>query len=38
MLDDGYIYKAIVKDEANKKISILKPNWELLARDQLWKH
>ena len=38
MLDDGYIYKAVVKDENNKKISILKPNWDLLARDKLWKH
>ena len=38
MLDDGYIYKAVVKDEKNGKISILKPNWDLLARDKLWKH
>ena len=38
MLDDGYIYKAVAKDEKNKKISILKPNWDLLARDKLWQH
>ena len=38
MLDDGYIYKAVVKDENNNKISILKPNWELLSRDKLWNH
>lgn len=36
MLDDGYIYKAVGTDEKGKKISILKPNWELLARDKLW--
>ena len=38
MLDDGYIYKAVVKDDKSGKISILKPNWEMLARDKLWKH
>ena len=36
MLDDGYIYKAIVKDEKHGKLSVLKPNWELLSRDKLW--
>ena len=36
MLDDGYIYKAVVKDEKHGKLSILKPNWELLSRDKLW--
>ena len=24
--------------EKNQKLSILKPNWDLLARDKLWKH
>mgnify|MGYP002511125113 CR=1 FL=1 len=36
MLDEGYIYKAVVKDEKHGKVSILKPNWELLSRDKLW--
>ena len=36
MLDEGYVYKAVGTDEKGKKISILKPNWELLARDGLW--
>ncbi len=36
MLDDGYIYKAVVKDEKHGKLSVLKPNWELLSRDKLW--
>lgn len=38
MLDDGYIYKAVVNDEKGKKLSVLKPNWELLARDGFWRH
>lgn len=36
MLDDGYVYKAVVTGEKGKKLSVLKPNWELLARDKLW--
>ena len=36
MLDDGYVYKAVVTDEKHGKVSVLKPNWELLSRDKLW--
>ena len=36
MLDDGYVYKAVVNDEKHGKVSVLKPNWELLSRDKLW--
>ena len=36
MIRDGYVYKTTVPDEKGKKVSILKPNWELLRRDGLW--
>lgn len=36
MLIEGYIYKAVFTDEKGKKYNVLKPNWELLARDKLW--
>ncbi|MBQ9510212.1 MAG: NYN domain-containing protein [Clostridia bacterium] len=36
MLNEGYVYKASAVGEKGKKINILKPNWELLARDGLW--
>ena len=36
MLDDGYVYRASAVGENGKKIEVLKPNWELLARDGLW--
>ena len=36
MIKDGYVYRASAVGENNKKIEVLKPNWELLARDGLW--
>jgi hypothetical protein len=36
MLKSGYIYQSTYTDEKNKKYNVLKPNWELLARDKLW--
>lgn len=36
MLDEGYVYKAAALDKSGKKLQIMKPNWELLARDGLW--
>ncbi|MBQ0125855.1 MAG: NYN domain-containing protein [Clostridiales bacterium] len=36
MITEGYVYKSTYTDEKNQKYSVLKPNWELLARDKLW--
>ena len=36
MISEGYVYKTAAVGENGKKIGILKPNWELLARDGLW--
>lgn len=36
MINDGYVYRASAVGENGKKIEVMKPNWELLARDGLW--
>lgn len=36
MIKDGYVYRAAAVGEKGKKIEVLKPNWELMARDGLW--
>lgn len=36
MMRDGYVYKSTMLDEKGKKISVLRPNWDLLRRDGLW--
>ena len=36
MMRDGYDYKSTMLDEKGKKISVLRPNWDLLRRDGLW--
>ncbi len=37
MVSDGYLYKTASVDSKNKKITILKANWELLERDKIWR-
>ena len=36
MMRDGYVYTSTMLDEKGKKISVLRPNWDLLRRDGLW--
>lgn len=36
MVDEGYVYQAAAVGESGKKITVLRPNWEMLARDGLW--
>ena len=36
MMRDENVYKAKMLDEKSKKISVLRPNWDLLRRDGLW--
>lgn len=36
MLSEGYVYRTAIPDAKGKKVTILKPNWDLLRRDGLW--
>lgn len=36
MTTDGYVYTSSVAGENGKRLTILRPNWELLSRDGLW--
>lgn len=36
MISEGYVYKATYTDLDGKKYNVLKPNWDLMARDKLW--
>lgn len=36
MIIDGYVYTSSVAGEKGKRITVLRPNWELLSRDGLW--